>query len=230
MRELELLPPADGGAAAGRPGGSSGAWLVAALAFWLPLTASARYAYTWVSRTGPMFQVTFMVEDRAIADGIVTAQEIIRPGFFAVAPEGAFTNLAAASALAVDPATGAVLASTNALVAVNSKDAVLISDSGFLVSTSILQSHGRGRWTVTQVADPSYRLSFDGFTGNGQPRLTVVSGPGAPASVTFTLEATTDLAGWRPLSTNQTSGGTATVVDTEVAPGGARFYRVVIHP
>jgi hypothetical protein len=191
----------------------------------MPSPTSATYLYTWHNSSGPTLTASFRVPDSAIADGIITAAEIVSaPGFSADSSVGTFVKLTGDSALAVDAVTGAIVRSTNSVTATNSADALLVSAIGYLIPTSPVQPRGLGVWRVTHLAvAPPLDIAFYGFS-NGQAQLLVTSS--SPA--TFTVEASPDLGHWKSIATNVTAGGSSIVTDPEPAAGAARFYRAVI--
>ena len=133
----------------------------------------ARVGYTWVPRSGPKCTVSFTVRDAAIADGKISREELIDPAnpvrFVAATPAGVFTDLLAGSALAVDPHTGAVIDSANALTAVNAQHRLLVTARDVLVPTSRWQSRSRGHWKVTRDVESPRAIPTNGTVPDGSP-------------------------------------------------------------
>jgi hypothetical protein len=190
-----------------------------------PGQASATFLYAWQTSSGPTLAASFRVPDSAIADGTISAAEMsTTPGFTADSSVGTFVELTGGSALAVDPATGAIVRSTNSVMATNSLDTLLISAIGYFIPTSRVQPRGTGVWRVTHLADsPPIDIAFYGFS-NGYAQLLVTSG----SDTTFTVEASADLAHWTPILTNVIVGGSSTVTDPAPAVSAVRYYRTAI--
>lgn len=202
---------------------SCGLVLIAAML--LASNVMAAYEYTWLTTSGPSIHATFRVADSVVASGVISAADI--SGFTATTPVGTFTNVTAGSALGVNPATGLVMASTNGITATNLTDTLMISRSAFYVPSSLLQSKGKGVWTVTRLSDihPNLRLGLPSFS-NGQPQLQISS----DADTSFILESSTDLLHWSPILTNKVMGGTLTISDPQTATDQVCFYRAVTAP
>ena len=202
--------------------------LLVGLAFLMAPEARATYRYHFTRSSGPIFSASFQVLDAAIADGLVTASEIVvPPGFTATiaTSAGAFTALTPSSALAVDPNTGTVVYSTNRFTSINAAGALLLTSASFSTSAS----HGTGVCSVTHVADPPppLQLASPGLV-NGLVRFQVVSASGL--SDTFRIEASADLARWAAIATNQTVSGLFAFTDPNPIVSPARYYRAVRMP
>jgi hypothetical protein len=208
--------------------GISGLVVLLALGLLAAERASADYIYRWLATSGSDPHASFRVADTAIADGLISAEEVLSPpGFSADTVAGLFTQLAASSSLAVDAVSGApIYAATNQFIATNATDTLLISARSYFIPTAQTHPSGKGRWQVTHVSPPVELQLISPALSGGYMQFLVTS----PSNVTFAILVSSNLTHWTSLLTNQTSDGVSLVTDPEPAVAPARFYRAAVVP